>query len=260
MLGEVFQSCPSMPGPDSTSPVRQVAAKSGTLLENDTKLLYESLRRTGGISIPHTTGSQMGTDWRDNNPEVEPLVEVFQRDRVSYENPGAPRAPRSADDRPIGGYREDGFLWNAYRKGYQLGTVAISDHWSMHISYAMVYAEAPTRSAIFDAIKRRRTYGATANIIFDYRLGEHFMGESLGAESVPVMQTRVEGTNEVGPIEVIRNEEVVYSTRPNERQTSLAFQDTNSPGGSVYYYVRVRQDDREIAWGSPIWVEVARSP
>ena len=32
----------------------------------------------------------------------------------------------------------------------------------------MVYTEAPTRSAIFDAIKRRRTYGATNNIILEY--------------------------------------------------------------------------------------------
>ena len=241
-------------------PRPQVAASAETLLENDTKLLYESLRRTGGISIPHTTGSQMGTDWRDNDPEVEPVVEVFQGDRVSYEHPGAPRAPRSADDRPIGGYREDGFLWNAYRKGYKLGTVASSDHWSTHISYAMVFTEAPTRDAIFDAIKRRRTYGATDNIILDYRLGQHFIGESFSAGSVPAMQIRVEGTRAVGLIEVIRNEEVVYATRPNRRQTSLAFRDSDPPRGTAYYYVRIRQVDGEIAWGSPIWVEMAHSP
>ena len=53
---------------------------------------------------------------------------MAQGDRISYEHPGAPRAPRSAEDKPIGGYREEGFLWSAYRKGNRLGTIASSDH------------------------------------------------------------------------------------------------------------------------------------
>ena len=109
---------------------RPAGARHETLVEDDTRLLYESLHQTGGISIPHTTGSNMGTDWRDNDPEVEPVVEIFQGDRVSYEHPGGPRAARSAEDRPLGGYQEAGFVWNAYRKGYRIGTIASSDHWS----------------------------------------------------------------------------------------------------------------------------------
>lgn len=237
-----------------------VAASRGTLLENDTKLLYESLRRTGGISIPHTPGSNMGTDWRDNDPDVEPVVEVFQGDRVSYEHPGAPRAPRSADDKPIGGYREDGFLWSAYRKGYRLGTIASSDHWSTHISYAMVYTEAPTRHDIFKAIRKRRTYGATDNIILEYRMGKHFMGEAFVAESIPTLEIKIVGTSAIASIEVIRSEEVVYATSPNHQEVSLSFTDKDPPAGSGYYYVRVVQDDREMAWGSPIWVERAERP
>ena len=241
-------------------PRPNVAASRGTLVENDTKLLYEALRRTGGISIPHTTGSNMGTDWRDNDPQVEPVVEIFQGDRVSYEHPGAPRAPRSAEDRPIGGYRENGFLWSAYRKGYQLGTIASSDHWSTHISYAMVYTEFPTRNAIFDAIRRRRTYGATDNIILEYRLGERFMGEAFSSNAVSPMEILVEGTSAISLIEVIRNEEVVYAARPNRRRASITYRENDPPSGSLHYYVRVQQDDGEIAWGSPIWVTRAMQP
>ncbi len=235
-------------------PRPNIAARRGTLLDNDTKLLYESLRRTGGISIPHTPGSNMGTDWRDNDPEVEPVVEIFQGDRISYEHPGAPRAPRSAEDKPIGGYQEDGFLWSAYRKGYRLGTIASSDHWSTHISYAMVYTEAPTRSAIFDAIKKRRTYGATDNIILEYSLGEHFMGDAFTAEAIPRLDIRVVGTSAVARVEVIRSEEVVYTANPGTREVALSYKDNDPPAGDLYYYVRVVQDDDEIAWGSPIWV------
>ena len=245
---------------DFDRPRPTVAAGRGAVLENDTRLLYESLRRSGGISVPHTTGSSMGTDWRDNDPEVEPVVEIFQGDRVSYEHPGAPRAPRSAADNPIGGYREDGFLWNAYRKGYRLGTIASSDHWSTHISYAMVYTEAPTRAAIFDAIKQRRTYGATDNIILDYRLGEHFMGEAFSTESIPPLQIHVQGTGTIARVEVIRNERAVYATRPNQQGVSVVYTDNDPPLGRAYYYVRVVQDNGEIAWGSPIWVERLQAP
>ena len=158
-----------------TGPRPGVAANPNRLVRNDTQLLYDSLRQSGGISIPHTTGSFAGTDWRDNDPDVEPLVDLYQGARLFYETPGAPRAARGPDE--IRDFREPGFVWNAYRKGYRLGTIASSDHWSTHISYAMVFTEQPNREAIFDAIKKRRTYGATDNIILDCRMGEHFMGE-----------------------------------------------------------------------------------
>ena len=246
--------------PGFSRPRPLVAASQGTLLENDTELLFESLRRTGGISIPHTPGSNMGTDWSASDREVEPVVEVFQGDRVSYEHPGAPRAPRSADDRPIGGFREDGFVWNALRKGHRLGMIASSDHWSTHISYAMVFTESPTRAAILDAIRKRRTYGATDNILLEYRMNEHFMGDAFSSEAVPPLAIYAMGTSEIAAIEVVRNGEIVFSGRPGQRDLALTFTDSDPPPGDLYYYVRIVQDDRGIAWGSPIWIERSDGP
>ena len=225
------------------------------VMENDTKLLYESLRESGGISIPHTsTSPRMGTDWRDNDPEVEPVVEIFQGDRVSSEHRGAPRAARSAEDNPPGGYQEAGFVWNAYRKGYRLGTIASSDHVSTHISYAMVYTTQPTRDAIFDGFRKRHTYGATDNIILDYRMGDHFMGEEFSTSSVPPLEIRVLGTSRIATVEIIKNEEVIFTTSPDRQEVNLTYVDQDATPGSSYYYVRVIQDDRQIAWSSPIWM------
>ena len=53
-----------------------------------TKDLYQYLKQNDGIAISHTSASNMGTDWRDNDPEVEPLVEIYQGDRVSAEYEG----------------------------------------------------------------------------------------------------------------------------------------------------------------------------
>jgi hypothetical protein len=238
--------------PGFTGPRPGVAANPNRLVKNDTRLLYDSLRRSGGISIPHTTGSFAGTDWRENDPEVEPLVELYQGARVSYETPGAPRAPRSPDD--IRDFREPGFVWNAYRKGYRLGTIASSDHWSTHISYAMVFTEQPTRDAIFDAFRKRRTYGATDNIILEYRMGEHFMGEEFADSSVPPISIRIIGTAPVSRVDVIKNEAVVYSTHPNAKDVMFTYRDENPTTGTSYYYVRVIQTNWEMAWGSPIWL------
>ena len=58
----------------------------------DTQMLYRYLRQFDGIVASHTSGTDMGTDWRDNDPIVEPVVEIYQGDRQNYEMPGAPRS------------------------------------------------------------------------------------------------------------------------------------------------------------------------
>ncbi|HEV3122724.1 MAG TPA: hypothetical protein VGY53_12510, partial [Isosphaeraceae bacterium] len=40
----------------------------------DIKNLYAYLKHFGGLCSSHTSATSMGTDWRDNDPEVEPVV------------------------------------------------------------------------------------------------------------------------------------------------------------------------------------------
>ena len=58
----------------------------------DTKMLYKYLRHFSGVCASHTSATGMGTDWRDYGGKVEPVVEIYQGDRNSYERPGGPRA------------------------------------------------------------------------------------------------------------------------------------------------------------------------
>lgn len=245
-----FFTAPDREGPRPAVGVGQAQQ----VLADDTRLLYESLARTGGISIPHTTGTNMGTNWQDHDPQVEPVVEIFQGDRTSYEHPGGPRAPAREEEHAIGGYREEGFVWNAYRKGYRMGTIASSDHWSTHLSYAMLYVQEPGRKAILEALRKRRTYGATDNIILDYRIGEHFMGEELTTGRLPRLEIRALGTSPISRIEIIKNEAVLYTATPQTREVRLTYLDQNATAGTSYYYVRLTQQDRQVAWSSPIWV------
>ena len=221
--------------------------------------LYEYLRGNGGIAISHTSATGMGTDWRDNDPEVEPLVEIFQGDRVSAEYEGAPLAAHS--ERPTtqaGGFRPEGYVWNAWAKGYKLGVQVASDHLSTHYSYACTIAEEFTREGLLDAMKQRHNYGATDNIVLDYRLEandrEYLQGDILEADGPFRLSVKVLGTTPIRQIDIIKNQEFLYTRQKLPQDVEFTFEDTEKGAGEDFYYVRVQQNDGNVAWSSPIWV------
>ena len=91
--------------------------------------------------------------------------------------------------------------------------------------------------------RKRHTYGATDNIILDFRMGDHFMGEEFTTSSLPPLEIRLIGTSEVASVEIIKNEEVIFTTTPNQQDVELTFMDQDATSGTSYYYVRVIQDD-----------------
>ncbi|MBI3698014.1 MAG: hypothetical protein HY238_24660 [Acidobacteria bacterium] len=232
---------------------------SRDLVNNDTKLLYEELKKSRGIAVSHTSATNMGTDWRDNNPEVEPVVEIFQGARVSYEHEGAPAADKpDPNPRPgqVGSYQPKGFVWNAWAKRYRLGVIANSDHGSTHLSYAMVYSDQATRAGIIESIRKRHTYAATDNILLEYWMGDHFMGDEFTAGRVPELRVKIRGTAPVRKVSIIRNNKYIGEQTPGTAEVAFSFRDNSPVGGTSYYYLRVEQADGQMAWSSPIWVTV----
>ncbi len=237
---------------------------AGAVVENDTKLLYEEIRKMGGIAISHTSATRMGTDWRDNDPKLEPVVEIFQGARTNYEFVGAPLAaedPKDAQHIKTAGYFPVGMVRTAWAKGYRLGIITSSDHGSTYYSYAMVYTDKVSRAGILDAIRRRQTYGSTDNIILDVRMGENFMGSEFRAAAPLPLRVKIRGTRQVARVEVIRGDKLVYSVEPAKQ--NVAFEYTDKEAGkkaaTEYYYVRVQQADGQLAWSSPIWVNYSGS-
>ncbi len=224
-----------------------------------TKDLYEYLKQNDGIAISHTSATNMGTDWRDNDPEVEPLVEIYQGDRVSAEYEGAPRSAYTGNPTSApGGFRPAGFVWNAWAKGYKLGVQAASDHVSTHISYACTISEDSSREGLLDAMRMRHSYGATDNIVLDYRLRagnrEHLQGDIVSVTGAFRLWVRVLGTLPIRQIDIIKNQEFVHTRHNLGQEASFEFTDAEPSPGENYYYVRVQQVDGQLAWSSPIWV------
>jgi hypothetical protein len=222
--------------------------------------LYEYLKKYDGIAVSHTSASTMGTDWRDNDPQVEPLVEIYQGDRVSAEYEGAPKAAYTGNPASApGGFRPAGYVWNAWAKGYKLGVQSSSDHLSTHISYACTIASEFTRQGLIDAMKLRHSYGATDNLVLDYRAEaggkQYLQGEAFRSKAPPVLVVNIKGTKPIRQIDIIRDNRFVHTSNPMKQEVNFRFKDTQPIGAKeCYYYVRVIQVDDQMAWSSPVWV------
>ena len=264
------------------------------LIDTDPPNLWAYLRRTGGIGIPHTPATTMGTDWKRRDDEVIPVTEIYQGDRNSYETQGGPRAaipdspgPGSAGRPP----HQKGLVQNALGVGYRMGFIASSDHFSTHISYAnlIVPDRLTTREDLLDAFRNRRTYASTDNIAVDFHAGGKHQGSVVGSSEPPVLTVRVRGTGPVLGVEVVKNNRSVYTHRGNGAvAVEFEYRDTDFDDSSMgptatirdwsrpetgirprpnpresFYYLRIIQSysaeepdkEGEVAWSSPIFVE-----
>ncbi len=219
----------------------------------DTLLLYEYLRKFNGLAAPHTSAADMGTDWRDDDPVTESVVEIYQGMRQNYETPDSPRSNSAADS--IGGWRPKGFVNLALEKGYKLGFQASSDHISTHQSYATVLATEEAREAIMDALRRRHVYASTEQIVADVRSGPDLMGDVFSTSAIPSLHVKLVGTTKFSMVVIVKDNRYVYTTEPHTGVVEFSWRD-NAPskGKQSYYYVRGEQDDGELVWASPIWI------
>jgi len=219
----------------------------------DTQMLYAYLKYFHGVSASHTSATAMGTDWRDNDPLTEPVVEIYQGDRQNYEMPDAPRSNSEKDS--IGNWRPKGFVNVALEKGYKLGFEASSDHISTHISYSNVYVKDYTREAVLEGLAQRHVYAATDNILADVRSGSYMMGDAFSTPEMPGLRVKLTGTSKFSKVVVVKDNRYVYSSEPNSVTVEFSWRD-NAPvaGKTSYYYVRGEQDNGEIVWVSPLWI------
>ena len=212
------------------------------LVDGDAKGYLAYLRTTNGLGIAHTSGTTMGTDWVRRDDKLEPLTEIYQGCRNSYEEEGAPRAALPSAPGDGGGGRQPfqkGLIWNALGAGYKMGFVASSDHFSTHISYAnlLVPDRITTRDDIQRAFRNRRSYASTDNIVLDFYAGNTMQGGEMAASSSPTFDVDVLGTEAILQIEVVKNNRVIYTRRPEggvpgPRHVRFSFRDTSEYGGN----------------------------
>ena len=116
------------------------------------------------------------------------------------------------------------------------------------------------RQDLVDAMRQRHSYGATDNIILDFRVEadnrEYLQGDEIPSASRYVLRVNAIGTGPIRKVEVIHNESYAYEVTPTgQRQAQFTYVDAHPVAGENRYYVRVEQEDGNLAWSSPVWIQ-----
>jgi len=251
--------------------------------------LFRAIHDEKAIVIPHHTGHGGNwCDWKDHDPEHERLVEIYQI-RGSYESSREDGNP--VPEAGVGPPVPEGFVSRALAMGWRVGFTAGGDDHCGHsgtdfplirpggTSYKAglmcAWARELTREAIWEALWNRRVVATTGpRIILQYQLNGHPMGSELSAaaheelRSCRVIRIEAHGTAPVERIDVIRNNSVIYRVSGGAPDCEASWEDTR-PLDEVllppakfcrrpfcFYYLRLIQADGEVAWASPIWIDL----
>ena len=246
--------------------------------------LWQQLAAGEAMTIPHHTGVRFspkasnvpgGTgpniDWQYANDSFRRVVEVYSGHGLcEYYDPDHPLAYQHCDfslnNSAIGPhYVQDGWL-----TGQRMGTICSSDNHQAQpgrrqTGLAAVWAPALTRSAIFDSIHNRQTYGTTgARILLKVWVNDTFMGQETASGNGVSVRVWAVGSDEIAWVEILRGDldaqrfDVVYRREPEAWSVAFTWDDPH-PVANALYYVRLRQKEYFAgrvaqAWSSPVWV------
>lgn len=227
--------------------------------------LFDFARKHRALVIPHmTTYPQRvrGYDWNNYDAEVMPVAEIYSCHGSSEYFGG---------EMPLKKCEPGGYIVDALNRGHKLGFIGSGDGHDCMPGNAMlmenrcinglvaVYAKELTREAVFEAIRNRRCYAATnARILAYFSIGETMSGGEMEAGYGTPLSIRFTfyGTGDIERTDIVKNGEIIYSRPGNGSSMEVTFEDIPHKVGRNYYYARMKQKDKEMAWVSPIFVNV----
>jgi hypothetical protein len=269
---------------DNKPLLRKKDSKSNTL-----KKIYKSHTPKDMISIPSFTMAKgFQTTFEDYTPEYERVVEIYNAWGSSEctEEEGNLRPIQSESGEGIE-ETAAGSLRKALGRNCRFGFVAgglddrgvyeglfESDQQQYSPGLTAIFALEHSREALFLALYNRACYATTgARIVIGFSIAGAFMGSELSTKAKPGLALNrhitgfAAGTAPIKEIQIIRNG-IVFKTIPShgELHVDFAIDDTENLSKCLlaspderppfaYYYLRVIQEDEEIAWSSPIWVD-----
>ena len=253
----------------STSPKLPLCRCTDYAYDSPPKL-WGALRKAGvpAFSVYHHMAAPgWATTWDYNDPEMLPLIEIYSVWRSSETPDGYCTHSRK---KLAGSTARD-----ALARGFRVGFIGGGDTHQLRPGtrgIAGVYAAECTREAIWEALKAKRCYATTGvNIELEFSIAGVGMGGQITFTPYTqdtlfpaLVSARAKGTAPIKRIEVIENGEVLYCQHENFglHEVEIHFQIENSvrkynpsalSNPSRYYYLRVTQEDGNMAWSSPIY-------
>lgn len=222
--------------------------------------LFPALDGVDCIVIPHHPAYPVGlrgAAYSRYDPRWVPVVEMCSGHGLG-EYLGNPRP--YGRNRPMGPSLPGGFAQDGLRRGLRLGFIASSDDHTAHAGkigfLAAVQATDVTREGILNALRERSCYASTgARILLDFTADGQPMGRVVECAQPPLLTATVEGTAPLKSVEIVRDGEVCAEGQPDGLRCDLEVRAKALDRPESWFYLRVIQDDGEMAWSSPIFVQ-----
>ncbi|HOJ31149.1 MAG TPA: CehA/McbA family metallohydrolase [bacterium] len=223
----------------------------------DIEVVYKTFEGNPSVVAgPHT--GHTGDFWKFHNPDVERFLEIYSMwghfDHLANKllNEGAIIGFTGGGDchsgnvffspeDPDGQGKTPHFT--SYAIKYKCGIMA-------------AFMKTLDRKNLIDALRNRRTYATTSDrILVDFSISGYKMGE-MGTDGNIVITADIHGCDIIKKIEVVRNGTVVHVEKPESMDTMFQWKDSNIERKKYWYYLKITQKNREVAYTGPIWIEV----
>lgn len=268
---------------DNKAILRKKDLKSNTL-----KKIYKSFSPKEIISIPSFTMSQLSEfNFENFDPDFERVVEIYNAWGSSeLSKKEGNTLPITSNGQTGTKESAEGSIQKALQRNCRFGFVAgglddrgifgdlfESDQEQYMPGMTGIIAPTHTRDALFEALYQRSCYATTGErmIVGLYLAGIPMGKETSTAEKPGLVVNRhlsgyAAGTTKLKKVELIRNGKVIQTFTSDTYHLEFAYDDMeplekvciNAKDKKplfVYYYLRVTQEDGNMAWSSPIWVD-----
>lgn len=214
----------------------------------------QALKEMGAIASPHHIG-WTGCDEEGHDPVGQPVWEICSC-HGCYEHADHPLGMRGEHKHQLA----DVML----KKGHRFGFTASSDSHGLLWHHGEARKRDPyrtgltavqcaelTRDAIFEALRTRRCYGTSgAKIFLDVAVDGNPMGSEIHADGAVKVWASAVGAEAIARIDIVTEEDVVATFPGSGDELTI---ETSVTGR--YVYVRVVQEDGEMAWSSPVFID-----
>lgn len=232
---------------------------------NSPSKLIPVISKKRGMIIPHM---HFGADWSGYDPKIYRVMEIYSQ-HGSAEYIGCPRQIPFLNNQLQKG--NEGNKNTTFQEilslGMKIGVTAGSDSHSgrpglsnwlrVTLTYrgglTAVFAKENTRELIWKALYERHCYGTTGSRIYvEFCINGFPMGSEIKAKNREIY-INIIGTAPLEHIVVIKNNHPFFQDKTANLYYSCILNDAFS-ADEDFYYLRVYQEDGEMAWSSPIWV------
>ncbi|UCD28182.1 MAG: CehA/McbA family metallohydrolase [Planctomycetota bacterium] len=244
-------------------------------IRNNTEPLWKYFDQDNirALTVPHHSNTQSVKKRPDGRPVWGPadfsavnhkyqrIVEICQN-RGSFEVPGGPIPELRVVAKDLGSS-----VQTALVKGHRFGFIGSTDTHSGRpgtgIARCAIISSDFSRRGLWDAMYHRSCYATSGkHILVFFTLNDKPMGSELAFSDPGVkrrIRWRVVGTSTLKRVDLLRNNKVVKSwpgRGKDDMSESFVF---NEPlENTEWWYLRTIQQDTEMAWSSPIWIDVAK--